>query len=434
MKPQTRYVRAGDVYVAYQVVGDGPVDLVWIAGAASQMDALWEEPSVARFYRRMASYARLIMFDKRGTGLSDRDVGVPTLEDRMDDVRAVMDAVGSDRAALVGQSEGGAIAALFAATYPERASCVVAIGSGATAWIPADEQLAMTLRYVDDSWGTGGSAITFAPSVLDDPAKVAWFARWEQLSGSPGSIKAMIRMNSQYDVRSALPLVSAPTLVIHRTGDAAYTVEQGRAMAAAIPGARFVELPGSDHAPWFEDPDTIGDLIEQLVTGELRAVDPERVLATTLFTDIVDSTVLATDLGDRRWKELLDDYDEAVAKELARVGGRLVKTTGDGTLATFDSPGRAIRCAIAIRDAAASLGLRLRSGMHAGEIELRGDDVAGLAVVIAQRVSALAAEGEILVSSTVKDLVAGSGMMFDTRGEHQLKGVDTGWSIYAVTS
>jgi class 3 adenylate cyclase len=343
-----------------------------------------------------------------------------------------MDAVGSEQAALVGLSEGGAIAALFAATYPARARCIIAIGSGATSWLPTDEFLSRALTYVDEAWGTGGSAVMFAPTVSTDPAKVAWFARWEQLSGSPGSIKAMMRMNREFDVRSALPLVTAPTLVIHRTGDMTYTVEQGRALADAIPGARFVELPGRDHAPWFEDADTIGDLVEELVTGDVRPADVERVLATTLFTDIVDSTAMATKLGDRRWKELLDDYDAAVAKELERVQGRLVKTTGDGTLATFDSPGRAIRCARATRDAAGSLGLQLRAGLHAGEIELRGDDVSGLAVVIAQQVSARAQAGEILASSTVKDLVAGSGTRFEPRGEHELQGVDAPWAIYAV--
>lgn len=432
MTPQTKYVRAGDVHVAYQVVGDGPIDLVWVPGSASQMACLWEEPSVARFYRRLTSFSRLIMFDKRGTGLSDRTAGVPTLEDRMDDVRAVLDAVGSERAAIVGQSEGGAIGALFAATYPERTACLVAIGSGATSWLPSEDLLSATLAYVDERWGTGGSALVFAPSVADDSQKLAWFARWEQLSGSPGSIKAMIQMNRAFDVRAALPTVSAPTLVIHRTGDMAYSAQQGRALAEGIRGARFVELPGRDHAPWFDDADTILELIEEHVTGEPGRVDPDRVLATTLFTDIVDSTALAGNLGDRRWKELLDDYDAVVAKELERVNGRLVKTTGDGTLATFDSPGRALRCTAAIRAAATSLDLQLRAGLHAGEIELRGEDVAGLAVVIAQRVSALAAGGEILVSSTVKDLVAGSGIAFDHRGEHRLKGVEDPWTLYAV--
>ena len=432
MTPTTSYVRAGDVHVAYQVVGDGPVDVLWIPGAASQMECMWDEPTIARWFHRLATSCRLVFFDKRGTGLSDRIEGVPTLEERVDDVQAVLDVVGSTRAALVGLSEGGAIGALYAALCPDRVSSLVAVGSGASGWVPSPEEQAQIDRYVEGMWGTGGSVDYFAPSVAGDERRRAWFARWERLSGSPGTIAAMMRMNARFDIRSVLPTISAPTLVLHRTGDRTYTVEQGRAFADGIPGARFVELPGDDHAPWFEDGDRMLDLIVEFVTGARPVADPDRVLATTMFTDIVDSTAQASRLGDRRWREVLDDYDALVARELERAQGRLVKTTGDGTLATFDGPARAVRCARVVSDQARELGLAIRAGLHAGEIELRGDDVTGLAVVIAQRVCALGGAGEVLVSSTVRDLVVGSGIEFAPHGEHELKGVPDTWRLFAA--
>ncbi|GAC1605087.1 MAG: adenylate/guanylate cyclase domain-containing protein [Acidimicrobiales bacterium] len=433
--PHTRYIKAGDVHVAYQVVGTGPLDLVFVPGAASHLECLWEEPGVARFYRRLASFSRLIMFDKRGTGMSDRVQGVPTLEERMDDVRAVMDAVGSTQAALCGMSEGGAIAALFAATFPRRVSALVTIGSGATGWQPGPVAQDEIDRYIEEHWGSGLSVSMMAPSVAKDDRIRAWFGKWERLSASPGAAVELLRMNAQFDINSVLPAISVPTLVIHRTGDLTYDIRQGRALADQVSGARFAELPGTDHAPWFEDPEEILELIEEFVTGARRGAEPERVLATTVFTDIVDSTRQASRLGDRRWKETLDQYDSIVQRELDRLRGRLVKTTGDGTLATFDGPARGIRFACAVRDVAArSLDLELRAGVHTGEVELRGDDISGLAVVIGQRISALAAGGEVLVSSTVKDLVVGSGIEFAEHGAHDLKGVPGRWTVFAVQS
>jgi pimeloyl-ACP methyl ester carboxylesterase/class 3 adenylate cyclase len=432
--PETRYTKSGHVHVAYQVLGNGPPDLVFVHGAASNLDSAWEEPSVAAFFRHLASFSRLICFDKRGTGLSDRVDRVPTLEDRMDDVRVVMDAVGSDTAALVGVSEGGAIAALFAATYPDRASAVIVIGSGATGWQPEAERQRVIDAYIEQSWGTGLSVGTMAPSVANDERIVEWFARWERQSASPSAVVALLRMNAEFDIRSILPTISSPTLVLHRTGDLIYTLEQGRFLAEHIPGARLVELPGTDHMPFFEDTPTTLGLIEEFITGTRRPAEVDRLLATTMFTDIVRSTETASEMGDRRWRETLDQYDAFVSAELTRYRGRFIKTTGDGTLAIFDGPARAIRCTLAIADAARRLDLSIRSGLHTGEVELRGDDIAGLAVVIAQRVSALAEGDELLVSSTVKDLVVGSGIAFTERGEETLKGVPGTWRLFAVST
>jgi pimeloyl-ACP methyl ester carboxylesterase len=400
------------------------------------LEVFWEEPSVARYYRRLASFSRLILFDKRGVGMSDRIEGVPTLEDRMDDVRAVMDAVDSSRAALFGMSEGGSIAAMFAATYPDRVSSLVLLGAAIRCWAPPEIDFddPEVIAYIDEHFGEGLMlANGGAPSVADDERVRAWAGRVERLGMTPTSFRALVKMNAAFDARSVLPAVSAPTLVMHRTDEQVVVVDQGREAASLIPGARYVELPGADHLPYFDDPETTLALIEEFVTGDRRPSEIDRVLATVVFTDIVNSTQHATALGDRRWREMLDTYDATVARELERFRGRLVKTTGDGTLATFDGPGRAIQWALSTRDLTRSLGFDIRAGAHTGEIELRGEDIAGVAVVIAHRISTQAEPGELLVSSTVKDLVAGSSIEFAQRGVHELKGVPDGWSLFAAS-
>ena len=434
--PRTRYaVATGGVRVAYQVVGEGPVDLVCVPSMGSHVEVFWEEPSVARYLRRLASFSRLILFDKRGVGMSDRIAGVPTLEERIDDVRAVMDAVGSSRAALFGMSEGAAIATMFAATYPERVASLVMLGGAIRCWSSAiDFDDPAVIDYVDEHWGEGIMLDEGAPSVATDARIREWSGRVERYGMTPTSFRDMVKMNRSFDVRAALPVVSVPTLVIHRSDEKVVLVDQGREAAHLIPGAQYVELPGSDHLPYFEDPETTLALIEEFVTGERHRGVPDRVLATVVFTDIVNSTEHATSFGDRRWREVLDAYDAAVERELQRFRGRLVKSTGDGTLATFDGPGRAIQWALSTRDLTRSLGFEIRAGAHTGEIELRGDDIAGVAVVIAHRISTAAEAGELLVSSTVKDLVAGSNVEFMSRGTHELKGVPDPWNLFAATS
>ena len=435
--PRTRYaVASGGVNVAYQVLGHGPADLVCVPSAGSHLEVFWEEPAVARYLSRLASFSRLILFDKRGVGMSDRIEGVPTVEERMDDVRAVMDAVDSPRAALVGMSEGGAIGAVFAATYPERVSSLVLLGAAIRCWMSPDIDLddPEVIAFLDEHFGEGGFVFMGAPSVAQDDRIRAWGARVERMGMTPTSSRALLRMNTSFDVRSVLSAVTTPTLVIHRTGDLVVGVDQGREAAELIPGARYVELAGDDHLPYFDDPDTTLGLIEEFVTGERHPVEADRVLATVVFTDIVNSTEHASRIGDRNWREALDSYDLSVDRELERYRGRLVKSTGDGTLATFDGPGRAIQWARSIRAVTHGLGFDIRAGLHTGEIELRGTDIAGLAVVIANRVSAKAGPGEILVSSTVKDLVAGSSIEFFDRADHELKGVPGAWHLFAVAS
>jgi class 3 adenylate cyclase/alpha-beta hydrolase superfamily lysophospholipase len=429
---QVRWAKSGDVHVAYCVLGDGPVDLVWVPGAASHLECMLDQPAIARYFSRLASFARVLVFDKRGTGMSDRMHAPATLEERMDDVRAVMDAAGSERAAIVGVSEGGAIGALFAATYPERAVSLTLIGSGAEGWRPAPAMRDAIEAYVRDSWGSGSSVHLGAPSVADDPAMVEWFGRWERLSGSPGTIIDVMRLNASYDITGVLPAVSVPTLALHATGDRTIDVEVGRSFAGAILGARFVELDSDDHWPFFDDAETTLMHIEEFVTGERRGATPERVLSTVVFTDIVDSTLIADGLGDRAWRELLDAYDAAAERHASRLDGTVVKSTGDGTLARFPGPGRGIDFARAVAQSGSALGVRLRAGVHTGEIELRGDDIAGMAVVISQRISALAGADKIFVSRTVTDLVVGSDHRFKAAGEHTLKGVPGHWPLYCL--
>ncbi len=435
MQAVTRYAKSGDVHVAYQVFGDGPLNLVIAPFFVSNVEVFWEYPDAARWLLRLASFARVAMFDKRGTGMSDRVTELPGLEQRIDDVRAVMDAVGMEQAALLGMSEGGSLAALFAATYPERCSALVLYGSFArfASWLPTEEALAGFLDYIDQAWGSGGAASFVAPSLANDPATQQWFGRFERLGASPAAAIALMRMNSQIDISDIVPTIRVPTLVIHRKDDAGINVEGGRYLAEHIPGARYIELSGKDHLPWVGDNAMeIADDIEEFLTGTRAPVTVDRVLATVLFTDIVGSTEKAAALGDRRWGDLLDNHHATIRRNLARFRGHEVKTTGDGILATFDGPARGVRCACAIADEIRPLGIEVRAGLHTGECEMTDDDVGGIAVHIGARVAALAGAGEVLVSSTVKDLVAGSGLRFSDCGSKALKGVPGEWRIFAV--
>ena len=437
MQPEIKYAKSGEVSIAYQVVGGGPLDLVYIPEAWTPVEWQWEEPAYARFLGRLASFSRLILFDKRGTGFSDR-VPVATLEERMDDVRAVMDAAGSTRAALFGICEGGPMALLFAATYPERTAALVLYGTYARfSWDPeypwgfTTEALDGFRKTVEDSWGTGQSLAVFAPSVAHDAEFRERWGRCERLGASPGAVCALMRMDAEIDVRDILSTVRVPTLMIHRTGDRLTPVSGARHTAARIPGARFVELPGDDHL-FVGDQDAILDEIEEFLTGVRPSPELDRVLATVLFTDIVGSTERAVKLGDRRWRELLESYHTLVRKELVRFRGREIDTVGDGFFATFDGPARAIRCACTISTAVKPLGISIRAGLHTGECEVMGSKVGGIAVHIGARVAAHAGPGEVVVSSTVKDLVAGSGLRFADRGVHALKGVPGKWRLFAA--
>ena len=436
-RPETRYARSGDVAIAYQVAGEGPVDLVNIPPFVSNLELVWDHPIGRRYRERLASFSRLIVFDKRGTGLSDRVRDIPTLETRMDDVRAVMDAAGSDRAVLFGESEGAAMSILFAATYPERALGLVLYGAfprGTWApdypWGPTAEQIQATLKSFDD-WGTDEyfrrQLAGLAPS--QDEEFVRWFATMMRLSVSPGAAKTMFRMARDIDVRDVLPAVRVPTLVLHREGDEPES--GGRYIADRIPGSRYVELPGEDHIPW-DDPEPILDEIERFVVEVTRAREPDTVLATVLFTDIVGSTEKAAAVGDRAWRNLVERHHAIVRGHLDRFRGREMDTAGDGFFAAFDGPIRAIRCACAVSSAVRDLDLEIRAGLHTGECELIGEKVGGIAVNIGARVAAHAGPGEVLVSSTVKDLVVGSGIEFAERGSHELKGVPGEWRLFAV--
>jgi class 3 adenylate cyclase/pimeloyl-ACP methyl ester carboxylesterase len=439
--PETRYVKSGDVNIAYQIVGDGPFDLIHVPPFVSNLELQWEEPAERRYYERLASFCRLIMFDKRGTGLSDR-VAVATLEERMDDVRAVMDDAGSQRAAVFGSSESGALSVLFTTTYPERVSALVLYGAyPRMAWAPdypngiPEEIWAGLMQHIEENWGRGqeGGIPLYAltPDRADDPAWRKAHGRWERLSASPGAAVALQQLIHQIDVRHLLPAIRVPTLVVYRTADIGHAAGS-RYLGEHIPGAKVVELPGNDYFPYLGDQDAILDEIEEFLTGVRPVPAPDRALATVLFTDIVSSTERAAALGDDAWTRTLDRHDALVAREVERHRGRTINTTGDGMLATFDGPARAVRCAQAIFEAVRPLGIEVRAGLHTGEIELRGADIGGIAVHIGQRVSALAGPGEVLVSSTVKDLVAGSGITFTDRGSNVLKGVPDEWRVFAV--
>jgi pimeloyl-ACP methyl ester carboxylesterase len=439
--PETSYARSGDLNIAYQIAGDGPLDLVYVPGWISNVELNWDEPSHAHVLERLARFSRLILFDKRGTGLSDPVPldHLPPLEDRMDDVRAVLDAVGSRRTAVFGFSEGGLMSVLFAATYPERVTALALYGTFAKRiwsedypWAPKPDARAREIEQLERNWATRMDLDQLAPS--EDDAFKQRLATYFRRSASPGAAVALMRMNTEIDVRDVLPSIQAPTLVMHRTHDRDVNVEEGRWIAAQIPGAKYVELPGDSHTLWAGDTDEVVDEVEEFLTGTRPPREPDRVLATVLFTDIVGSTERAAHLGDARWREMLAAHHAIVRRELERHRGREIDTAGDGFFATFDGPARAIRCAAAIRDGVRSIDLQVRAGLHTGECELVDGKVGGIAVHIGARVASLAAPGEVLVSSTVKDLVAGSGISFEDRGEHRLKGIADAWRLFSVVA
>jgi pimeloyl-ACP methyl ester carboxylesterase/class 3 adenylate cyclase len=440
---ETRYARSGDLWIAYQVVGDGPTDLLWAPGYMSHVEQNWTWPTYADLLERLASFSRLITFDRRGTGLSDRTLALGSFEEMLDDIRAVLDAAGSERAVLFGGAEGGPMCALFAATHPERtAGLILGASYARRRWAPdypwgiSDEARKRILDAYETRWGVDDSfgVRRMAPSLADDPRFRRWHAEACRFAGTPASARAWFDLTMQIDIRAVLPTIRVPTRVIHRTDDAVVPVEAGRYLAEHIPTATLVELPGSDHYPFSGSTHEFIDEVEEFVTGSRRSREPDRVLATVLFTDIVGSTERAAELGDARWKELLADHHRVVRAELDRSRGKEVRLTGDGIFATFDGPARAVHCACGIRDAVRGLGIEVRAGLHTGEIELADSGVEGIAVHIGARIAALAGPSEILTSSTVRDLVVGSGIEFAERGTHVLKGVPGEWQVQAVTS
>jgi pimeloyl-ACP methyl ester carboxylesterase len=433
-----RYAKSGDLNIAYQVTGDGPFDLVFVPGFFSHLEVDRELPGHAHFLDRLASFSRLIRFDKRGTGLSDRSVGLPDLETRMDDVRAVMDAAASEQAVLFGYSEGGPMCVLFAATYPERARGLVLYGTYAKRrdpdaeypWAPTRQEREQVARELEETWGEDADLSTMWPNA--DEASAAWFQRRGRAALSPAGARDLILMNSKVDVRELLGSVQCETLVMHRPNDLDSRVDEGRYIADRIPGARFVELGEGDHVPW-SDPDEILDEIQEFLTGVRPTPATYRVLATVLFTDLVGSTAKARELGDASWSSLLEAHYDAVRHQLARFGGEEIDTAGDGFLALFDGPARAIRCGIAAREALKPLGLDVRAGVHTGEVERRpGEKPHGIAVHLGARIMSLGGAGDVLVSSTTHDLVAGSGLAFEDRGEHELKGIEGRRRVFAA--
>ena len=436
MQPTTRYAKSGDVHVAYQVFGEGP-DLVMAPGFVSHIDNYWDEPGFARWLHRLGRFCRVVLFDKRGTGLSDRVPELPAMDERMDDIRAVMDAVGIERAAQFGISEGGSLAALFAASHPNRSQSLILYGAFArfSHWISTDEAFDDLIQYIDQAWGSGASLPYYGPSRADDPALQQWWGKFERLGANPSAAMALMQMNREIDISGVLPSIQVPTLVLHKTEDTLVSIEGGRELAAGIPNARLIELPGIDHMVFFEGAgDQILAEMEEFLTGSRSVPDIDRVLATILFTDIVDSTVRADAMGDRAWGDLLDTHHKTVRQELARFRGKEVKSLGDGFLATFDGPARAIHCACAIGRAVRKLGVEVRIGVHTGEVDPVDGDVRGIAVHIASRVANLANANDVVVSRTVKDLVAGSGITFEDFGTHTLKGVPDDWQLFRVTS
>ena len=439
--PETRYARSREGNVAYQVAGDGPRDLVFVPWWGTNLDVMWEEPSLARFLLRLAGFSRLLCFDKRGTGVSDPVPlsALPTLEQWTDDILTVMEAAGSKRAALLGHSQGGQMAMLFAATHPELTTALVLADSCAQQFEPAQDRgsiavegRALSLDELEERWGSGANLSYLAPSVAHDERFRRWYGRYERLALAPRMVRAIVAADFENDLRGDLPAIRVPTLVLHRAGNGFIGVEHGRELAAGIPGARFVEVPGADHLFHVGETEAMLGEIEEFLTGTRTAPESDRVLATLLFTDVVGSTERAAALGDRAWRALLDAHHALVRRELERHRGREVEFTGDGLLARFDGPARAIRCACAIRDGVRSLGLEVRAGLHTGEVELAGEGVRGIAVHIGARVSTEAGAGEVLVSSTVKDLVAGSGLHFEERGARALRGVPGEWRLYAA--
>lgn len=440
MTPQTHFAENDGVSIAYQVFGDGPQDLIFIPGWLSNLDLFWEEPRVARFLLSLARFARVIVIDRRGTGLSDR-VSPPTLEIQMDDVTAVMDAANSRKAAFVGNSEGGSMCALFAATHPDRTTSLITVGSYAK-WFRSEnyphgmepELAEQWFKQVENDWG-GPIAIEYTtPSLADDEKHRQWAAKFYRSSASKADAIAMLRMNADIDLRSVLPSINVPTLVLQAKDDLTNLLESGRDFANRIPGAKLVEMNGRDHVLWGDCSETIVMEIQRFLGEDSTRPVSDRVLATVVFTDIIDSTQLASDLGDEKWSDLLMAHHEVVRRELAIFRGLEIKTTGDGFHATFDGPARAIQCAVSIREAVRQMGLKIRIGIHTGECEIRGESLEGLAIHIAARVSGVAAAGEILVTRTVKDLVAGSGIAFDDFGMHTFKGIPDEFQLFMIAA
>ena len=435
-RPEVKYAKSGDLSIAYAMYGHGPVDLVIVPGFVTHLDLMWDLP-IAKQFEERGEYTRTVMFDKRGTGLSDRSVGLGSVEDRMDDIRAVMDAAGLDRAALYGVSEGGPMAIMFAATYPERVTALTLFGTFARILAApnysgmAEDQVDAFVQSIETRWGTGDVISMFLQS---EPGTVdrSELARYERSSCTPHMAAQLMRHNLAIDVREVLPVIDVPTLVFHHVGDPVVPISRGRYVAEHIPGARLVELPGDVHLG--PESAAASPILSEFLTGERREADPDRVLATVLFTDIVGSTERAAGLGDAQWRALLDRHDAIARREITSARGRAVKSTGDGFLAVFDGPARAVRCAQAMGRAVADIGLELRAGLHTGECELRGDDVAGIAVHLGARIGSLAGPGEVLVSSTVRDLTLGSGIEFTDRGRHELKGLPGDWQVLAVTA
>jgi class 3 adenylate cyclase len=438
--PEISYAKSRGLSIAYSVTGDGPLDLVIVPGFVSHLEGAFGQPAIANSMRRLGSFARVIVFDKPGTGLSDPAEGASTLEERMEDMTAVLDAAGVDHVALFGISEGAPMSALFAATHPKRTQALVMYGSYARGiatedypWAPERVQVEMGAEMIEEEWGSGVLLEVYAPSKLGDAAFERWWGQYQRLSASPGMAKAVAELASEVDIREVLPAISVPTLVLHREGDLLWPVEGARFIAGKIEGAKLVECEGIDHFPFAGDSEAVISEVESFLTGSQRIPEPERQLLTVLFTDIVDSTETGAELGDRRWRELLEGHDAVVRERLDRFRGQEVKTTGDGFLATFDGPARAIACAREISAAVQPLGIEVRAGLHTGECEIRGDDIAGITVNIGARISALAGAGEVLVSRTVKDLVVGSDIDFEERGAHPLKGVPGEWAVFAAT-
>ena len=438
--PETNYARTTDgVHVAYQVVGDGPPDIVYANSFMSHVEVSWEYRPAVRFYERLAAFSRLVLFDRRGTGLSDPIIEHFTMDDRLDDIDAVMTAVGLDRAVLLGSSEGATACAHYAALHPDRVSAlilfaptVVGVADDECPWAWSRDFYDFFLDTLDEAWATGAGLELLNPSISEDPDARSWYARYFRLSASPSLVRTLLRHNVEVDVRALLPTIEVPTLVLHRTDEVWLNVEYGRYAARKIPGARLIELPGTDHYIWEQNSDAVVEEIEEFLTGVRRGREPERSVTTLLFTDLVASTDRARELGDERWRILLDRQEAAVRRQIARFDGRFVKSTGDGVLATFDRPARAIRCALAIREAMRGLGLEVRAGVHTGEVELRGDDIGGIAVHLAARVASIASPGEVLVSRTVADLIAGSEVKLTDRGEQELKGISERWRLFSV--
>ena len=439
MAPEIRYAKSGDVHIAYQVFGNGPGTIIIIPGFISHIEHSWDSPDQARWLNHLARRAQVVIFDKRGTGLSDRLGQLPNLDQRMDDARAVMDAAGIERAAIVGVSEGGSLAVLFAASHPERCSALILYGAFArfSDWFPTKQKFDGFLNYVETAWGTGKSVAAFAPSKKGDAEFQRWWGRFERLGGSPSAVINLMRMNSEINIDNILPSILVPTLVLHRTEDPTVSIQAGRFLAAHIPHAKFVELDGPDHIYWLGDnalqiADLVVNFITQPGTETHSTAGSRRMLATVLFTDIVDSTLQAREMGDKAWRELLQAHDATVRREMARFRGSEVKSLGDGFLILFDGPARAIHCAQATTEAMAPLGIKVRVGLHTGEVERTEADVLGIAVHLAARIMGTASAGEVVISRTVKDLVAGSGIAFDDAGEHSLKGIEEKWQLFKV--